>query len=944
MKNYFALFMSAIILCSSVTAKDKNDTASEKTFKVSYEKYTLSNGLKVILHEDHSDPVVAVATLVHVGSNREKPGRTGFAHFFEHMSFNDSENTPRGANRKMIPEFGGERNGGTWNDGTIFYEVVPTDAFEKILWIDSDRLGFMINTVTTEALEREKQVVKNEKRQNYDNVPYGLTDEVISKNLYPNNHPYNWTVIGQLADLQAATLSDVKEFYGQYYGPNNATLVIAGDIDIEKTKQLVERWFGEIKRGPEVEPMQPMLVNLDKNISLYYEDAFAKLPELNMVFPTVQNYHKDSYALQILAELLAANKTAPFYKVIVEEKKLAPNVFIDQSSKEIAGDFTIRIRANAGVDLNNVYDAVQESFARFEADGIKESDLERIKAGIETRFYNANTSVLNKAFSLAQYNEYAGDPSFIEKDNEMSKKVTIDDVMYVYNKYIKGKKYVMTSFVPKGNVELAVKNSQKAEVYVEEITAEKKEEQVTAGEEADVSKTPTKYDRSEPPFGPKPLFKMPKVWTENFHNGLKAFGVEYNEVPLVTFNITISGGHWLDKLNKYGTANLTARMMTQGTKNKTPEELEEAIDLLGAGINVYASNEEIVIAASTLARNYEKTLALVKEILFEPRWDEKEFARLKQEILTRLKDLEANPNFVAQSAFYKLLYGNEHILGYPVIGIQSSVSEITLNDLKEFYNGNFSPSVTSFNIVGDIPQDQILKSLKDFSDNWNKIEVKMPEYKIPENHNGKKIFFVDIPDAKQSIIFGGNLTLSAIDPDYNNLVYANEVIGNGSSSRLFQLLRIEKGYTYGAYSFISSLKEIAPLIAYTSVRTNITLEALQLFKGLFDDYRNSFGPKEVDITKNKVIKDNTRAFESMDGKMALLNNISKYDRPVDYITEYQDELLNMELDDFLTMIDKYMNKDNLFYVVVGDAKTQAPRLNELGMGEPVHLDIFGNKK
>ena len=365
MKRILPLFLSVLLACVTMSVNAQQKSNAKTRFNLPYEKFILSNGLEVILHEDHSDPIVAVATVMHVGSNREKPGKTGFAHFFEHMSFNDSENTPQGANRKLIPEWGGERNGGTWSDGTIYYEVVPKDAFDKILWIDSDRLGFMINTVTKEALEAEKQVVKNEKRQRVDNAPYGYTDEIIRTNLYPKEHPYNWTVIGSLPDLQAATLEDVKEFYDLYYGANNATLVIAGDINIAETKKKVERWFSEIRKGPEVNGMKPMPVKLDRTKSLSFEDNFAKLPELRMVFPSVENYHKDTYALNILGELLSGSRKSPLYRIIVEEKKLAPAVSSAQSSDEIAGEFEFRVRANAGTDLDDVKKSIEEGLARF---------------------------------------------------------------------------------------------------------------------------------------------------------------------------------------------------------------------------------------------------------------------------------------------------------------------------------------------------------------------------------------------------------------------------------------------------------------------------------------------------------------------------------------------------------------------------------------------------
>ncbi|RYY66614.1 MAG: insulinase family protein, partial [Chitinophagaceae bacterium] len=502
-------------------------------FKISYETFTLANGLKVILHEDHSDPIVAVSTLVHVGSNREKPGKTGFAHFFEHMSFNHSENTPRGANRKLIPEWGGNRNGGTWSDGTVYYEVIPKDAFEKILWIDSDRLGFMINTVTPDALAKEIQVVKNEKRQNYDNVPYGSTQEVILSNLYPDNHPYHWTVIGSLPDLQAASLSDVKEFYDRYYGAANATLLIAGDIDPKKTRERVEYWFGEIRRGPAVQPLKPQRAALAETKSFWYEDNFARLPEYTMVFPTVEQYHKDAYALNILAQLLAGSKSAPLYEVLVTEKKLAPNVSASNSAKELAGEFYLRVRGNADTKLDDVKAALAEGLARFERQSFTDEDLARIKAQLETGLYSSLESILAKAQRLGRDNEFKGDPGFVSKEAQLMQAVTKADVLRVYHQYIKGKPYIATSFVPKGKRDLAVGGAAEAKVWTEPIVQGVANEDVKPGEDAVFERTKTKNNRSEPAFGAMPLFKMPDVWTGSLANGIKVYGIAGNELPLV---------------------------------------------------------------------------------------------------------------------------------------------------------------------------------------------------------------------------------------------------------------------------------------------------------------------------------------------------------------------------------------------------------------------------
>ena len=627
-------------------AKESNERTD---FSIPYEKYTLDNGLEVILHRDTSDPIVALATLAHVGSNREKPGKTGFAHFFEHMAFNNSENVPLGANRKMIGELGGTRNGGTWTDGTIYYEVVPKDAFEKLLWIDSDRLGYMINTVTEDALEREKQVVKNEKRQRVDNRPYGHTDGVIKSNLYPKDHPYNWSVIGSLEDLQQATLSDVKEFYNQFYGPNNITLVIAGDIDIEETKILVNKWFGEIKPGKEIPALEPRAAKLDKTISLFHEDNFAKLPEIRITYPSVEQYHKDAYALDALGEILSQGKRAPLYKVIVEELKLAPSANAYNSSREIAGEFSLRVRANAGVDLDIVKAAIDKALAQFEEKSFSEKDLEQIKARQETQFYNGISSVLNKAFGLASYNEYAGDPSFISKDIAAIKAVTKEDVLDVYQRYIKGKHSVISSFVPKGNPELAVKGAVNAGVVEEKIVKGAEANVEVNNEELKFEKTPSSFPRTEPALSEAPLLIPPSIWDNKLKNGMRVLGIEHNELPLVQFTLRVEGGHYLDDPKKAGTAQILSELMMQGTKSKTAEQLEDAIGMLGAGINISAGNEEITLSANTLLRNYDETLALFQEVLLEPRFDEDEFKRIKQKLLSNLKQREGDAQSIAKA-------------------------------------------------------------------------------------------------------------------------------------------------------------------------------------------------------------------------------------------------------------------------------------------------------
>ena len=930
---------SLLLLVVMFTANSLISNAQEQEFSIDYEKFTLSNGLEVILHEDHSDPIVAVATMMHVGSNREKPGKTGFAHFFEHMSFNDSENVPRGANRKMIPEWGGTRNGGTWTDGTVYYEVVPKDAFEKILWIDSDRFGYMINTVTKEALEREKQVVKNEKRQRVDNSPYGYTDEIIRKNLYPEGHPYSWTVIGQLPDLQAATLDDVKEFYHEYYGAANASLVIAGDIDIEETKKLVEQWFGEIPSGPEVKPLAPMPVSLTETKNLFFEDNFAKLPEFRMVYPTVEEYNEDSYALQILGNLLSGSKKAPLYKILVEEKKLTPNVGSYQNSSELAGEFTFRVRANANVNLNNVKLAIEEGLRKFEKEGVDENDLKRIKAEMETQLYQGISTVLNKAFQLVQDNEFGGDPGFITKRAKLMNSVSAEDIMRVYNKYIKNKHYVMTSVVPKGELELMVDGAKLAEVWIEEVKQNVENEEVSQGEEAVYEKTPSKYDRSEPSFGETPLFKSPDIYMGELANGIKVYGIENREIPLVQFELSIPGGQLLDPAGKTGVASLLSDLMMQGTATKTPAELEEAIGLLGARIGISSSSEELRINGSCLSKNFVPTIKIVEEILLQPRWDEQEFERLKLALKTNLKGREANPSSIASLAYGKLLYGNNHVYGVSGSGDLETAENITLSDLKAYYK-LLSPVNANLNVVGAVNKITVLNTFKKLSDSWKNEANQLPEQTINPEGIAGNLYFIDVPDAKQSVILLGKLTVKESNPDLNKLKFANEILGGGSSGKLFQTLRIEKGYTYGATSGVTEMLDVGQFYTQTSVRANATLASLQIIENMISNYANDFGDNEVELTKNKILKENTRAYESLGSKLGMLRKLSKFNKSNDYVEKEQQILIGMDLPEFKRVISKYLQEPDMIYVVVGDKATQFEEIKKLGK-PVVELDIHG---
>ena len=936
LRSLIFIFSLAVFTFTSCE-KDSGDKLS-----IEFEKYELENGLQVILHQDKSDPIVSLAIQYDVGSNREKTGRTGFAHLFEHMLFQKSENVGEDQFFKIIQDVGGTLNGGTGKDATTYYEVVPKNALEKILWLESDRMGYFINTVTESAFYNQQEVVQNEKRQRVDNNPYGHTNWVIDKAIYPEGHPYNWQVIGELIDLQSATVEDVKEFYDNFYGPNNATLVLAGDFETENAKALIEKYFGEIKRRKEVNKLEPQRVVLSETKRLFHEDNFARAAQLNMVWPTVEQYTDDAYALNFLAQLISRGKKAPMYNVMVKDKKLTSRTIAFNRSQTLAGAFRVIITANRGKNLTDVESAVLESFQKFEEEGITDQDVERIKAGLETGFYNGISSALGKGFQLARYSVATGDPGFVTQDIENIKAVTKEDIMRVYNKYIKDKPYVITSFVPKGQLDLVAENSAKAAV-VEEVVKENVDVKI-ADKENKIEKTPSKFDRSvAPESGDSPKLNIPESWSVTLSNDMKVFGIKQTEIPVVNFSIVIDGGHLLDSFEKNGVANLMTDIMMEGTANKTPLQLEEEIELLGASISMFTGREAITIRGNTLVRNFDKTMKLVEEILLEPRWDEDELKRIKTSTINSIRRSAANPNVVAGNVTNKLAYGDKHIFAYPTSGSVASVEAITMDDLKAFYAKNFSPSVSKFHIVGNIEQDAVVATLNSLEKNWASKEVTIPTYELPKERNKSSLYFVDIPNAKQSVINIGYLSMARTDPDYYASTVMNYKLGGSFSGRVNLILREEKGYTYGARTGFRGTNVRGTFGASSSVRTNTTFESVNIFRDEINKYKEGISQEDLDFTKNALIKSNARRFETQGALLGMLQNISNYNLPSDYIAGEEDIVRNMTLEQHKALANKYLDASRMGYLVVGDAATQFAKFKNAGFDEVIMLDKDGKE-
>ena len=926
---------------SGTTTHSANSSTSQtpQLFNVDYERFTLDNGLTVVLHVDRSDPVAAVALTAHVGSAREKEGRTGFAHLFEHLLFLESENLGKGGLDKLSAKIGGSgANGSTSRDSTNYYQTIPIDALEKMIWAEADKLGYFINTVTEPVLAKEKQVVKNEKRQSVDNRPYGHNQYVIDKNLYPKGHPYSWQVIGSLDDLQNATLADVKEFFKTWYVPNNVVLTIAGDIDVNQTKAWVKKYFDEIPAGEKINKLPPQPAKLNETIKRFHIDNFAQAPLLTMVWPTVPEYHNDYYPLQVLSQYLSQGKNAPLNKVLIDEKKLTSDVYLYGYYAEIAGQLQLQVMAFNGVNLNTVEEGINEAFARFEKDGISSKDLARIKAGQETEFYQGLSSVLGKGFQLAQYEIFAGGAEFISQDVQKILGVTEQDVMRVYNTYIKDKPFVASSFVPKGQQDLILSGSTKADVVEEEIVAGA-EESFDASVAAEYERTPSSFDRAqEPAYGESIEITPPEVWKHAMSSGVNVVGIANDEVPLVTFELKLDGGMLFDAQGKTGTANLLAATLLKGTAEKTPEQLEQEVELLGASLEASASETDITISGTVLSKHYNELIQLVTEVLLSPRFDEQEFELAKDDTINQIEQIKANPNAIASVEFKTLLYGKGHPFAQTVLGDKQTVSDITITDVKAYYDKYLTPSLAKFHVVGDIKQADVVKSLSPLNKRWIPKDVTLVKVPVPELPENAQLFFYDVPGAKQSVLyFGHTAPIVTHDDAYKISVMNYRLGGGGFASQLMQELRENKGYTYGIRSSFSSDQYTGEFTIRSAVRSNVTLEATQAVMDILAAFGANYSDEDLDITKGFTLKSGARAFETLGAKLNMVSEISDFGLANDYVLQQEAEVKALTVDDIKRLYGEHVHPDKMIFLIVGDKDTQFERLEALGIGRPTLL-------
>jgi len=931
-------FLTTLLTTSMLHLKAQTSLIEEINFAekndgiiIPFKKFILDNGLTIIIHEDVSDPLVHVDITYHVGSAREELYKSGFAHFFEHMMFQGSENVADEEHFKIISDAGGTLNGSTNRDRTNYYQTVPSNQLEVVLWLEADRMGFFLDAVTQKKFEIQRETVKNEKGQNYDNAAYGRWSELTAETLYPFGHPYSWLTIGKLEDLDRVDVDDLKKFFMRWYGPNNATLTIGGNVTAEEVIPMVEKYFGVIPRGPEVENMTLEPVQLDADRYVSYVDNNIRFPALLATYPTVPRFHPDEAPLDFLAQILGTGRSSYlFKKFILTQKAIQASVFHPVS--ELAGEFTMFVLPFPGQTLADFEQEMRVILDEFATEGVSDNDLTKIKASFESSFINGLTSVSGKVSQLADYQTIAGNANYIEEDLSRYLAVTKEDIMRVFNEYIYNKPGVLLSVLPNDG---GATTPAAPDNYVAQKDGDNPFPTTDYSGLSYSRPEGDSFDRSvKPTPGTAPLVQVPDYWRASFENGIQLIGTESNEVPTVNVQLYIKGGHELDANDpqKAGLASLTAALMNESTQNYSSEEISEELRLVASSISVSGGRSETVVGVSTLSKNLTRTMELLEEILYRPAFTEDDFNRVKQQQLESIRASYQNPAAVASQIYSRLLFGDEHIYSVPTSGLEETVSRITVEDVRNFYETYMSPEITEVVVVGDISEEEALSSLA-FLNNWEIKNVEIPDLPEPKPGDYTKVYLMDKVGAPQSEIRIGYVSDMTYDAtgEYFKTSLMNYSLGGAFNSRINLNLREDKGWTYGARSGFSGNDRGSQFTASAGIKASATDSAVvEFIKEIKGFQENGITDDELNFMRNSIGQRDARRYETPFQKAGFLGNIIRYDLDGSYVDKQAEIIQSITREEINALARKYLNTDNAYILVVGDGASNRGKLKALG--------------
>lgn len=912
MKKYILYFIMVSLSANGVAQTQSSNLVNPGNIDIPYKKYVLDNGLRLIVHEDHKAPIVAVNVWYHVGSKNEKPGKSGFAHLFEHLMFNGSEHFNNDYFKALEAIGATDLNGTTNSDRTNYFQNVPVAALDQVLWLESDRMGHLLGVIDQARLDEQRGVVQNEKRQG-ENQPYGREYEMAVKASYPAAHPYSWTVIGSMEDLNAASLDDVKEWFKTYYGTANAVIVIAGDIKAEEVHEKVKKYFGNIPAGPSLAKPEVNIAKRTQDTRQSYEDLVTEA-RISMYWNTPQWGTKESVYLDLAAAVLSSGKSSRLFKKLVYEDQTATIVNAYNYGQEISGGFVVSARVKPGNDPAKIEASMNSILNEFFEKGPTQAELDRVKSQIYANMIKGLERIGGfggKSDILAESEVYGGDPEAYKHDLKWIAEATTADVHKAVKDWLtSGRHTIVCTPFPTYQI---------------------------SGSETDRSKVPA--------LSTQPSSSFPDMQTSTLKNGLKVVLAQRKNTPNVTLSLMLDAGYAADQYAKPGTASLAMNLLDEGTKNVSALEISDKLQTLGGSVSSYSDLDASYVYMSTLKLTLEPSLDLFADVVLNPAFSENEFKRLRDQQLNTIKREGTQPFSMAMRALPKYLYGTGHAYSNPLSGsgFVETVNAITREDIVKFYDTWFKPNNATLVVVGDIEMKDLVNGLEKRFDKWKKGEVPKKNFAAAANAKTNTLYVIDKPESKQSVIMVGYL----VDPYGKVPEIAREammsVFGGDFTSRLNMNLREDKHWSYGAGSFVWDAKGQRPFLAYAPVQTDKTKESVQ---ELIKEFKSFVGDKpmsqeEFDRTKNNTVLKLPGRWETNGAISNSIQEIVKYGLPDDYYKTYDKNVRALSLEDVRKVSKQLVNPAKLTWFVVGDKEQIMGGLKEVGFNEIIAIDADG---
>lgn len=927
-----SLYGAPLSLAHAAVAAASAPAGTTAVPQIAYEKYTLPNGLEVILVEDHKLPVTAVNIWYHVGPANEAPGLTGFAHLFEHMMFAATKHVPRGLADQLLEGAGAtDSNGSTDFDRTNYFDTVPSNQLELALWTHSDRMGYLLDVLDQTALTNQQDVVRNERRQSVENAPYGIVQEALFHQLFPKDHPYYASVIGSHTDIQNAKLDDIKDFFTKYYGPNNATLVIAGDIDKAKTKALVTRYFGSFKRGPDVAKPSVITPPITTERRIAVQDR-VELPRVYMGWLTPPAYSKDDAELAMAAQILAGGKSSRLYKSLVYDKQIAQDVGADQGSSALTSMFTIDATARPGHTAEEIEQALNAQLDALRTDGPTEKEVERARNTIETAMLSQVEKVGGHGLAnlLNKYNQYTGDPGYLAKDIERYRQVTPAGIKRAVDEYLKNQARVVVYGVPgKPDLGPEVPTPAPGKIAAEPGTA------INADEA---------WRNAVPKAGPEPKFTLPQGKSFTLKNGLTVIHNYNPAVPLVASQLVIKSGSGANPLAQPGLSGFTAQLLQEGTATRSAPQIADDVAQLGAFIGSGSGVDSSYVQLTALSSTFAQALDVLADVVLHPQFPQDEVERQRASRLGALAQQRENASAVAARVEAAALYGPQHPYGSTQLGTEAALKATTRADLQRFWQQHYLPNNAALIVSGDITESALKKLVEAKFGAWQAGKV-APSVQAAPHTIKARLILVDKPGAPQTAVRVTTIAAARNTPDYAPLQVMNAALGGLFTSRLSNNLREEKGYTYGVRSQFQYRALPGPFSIAAGVRTDVTGPAVaETLKEIRAMIAQPLPARELSNARNSQVLSLPGQFATNASISASMANTYVYGLGLDYYSKLPQRFAGVTAAQVQQVTKKYLQPEKLIVIGVGDQAKITPQLAPLNLAPVEVRDVEGNVK